>query len=86
MPLLLLPIPVAVAVTVSRRHLFDLDAVVNRSIVYGGLTAGVIVTYALVVPCSADSFRAMRRSPWPSCQQARWLSLRSRFMNASSAG
>ena len=37
------------AVTVSRRHLFDLDAVVNRSVVYGGLTAGVIVTYALMV-------------------------------------
>jgi signal transduction histidine kinase len=49
LPLLLLPIPVAVAIAVTRRHLFDLDAVVNRSLVYGGLTAGVIVTYAVVV-------------------------------------
>jgi signal transduction histidine kinase len=49
LPLVLLPIPVALAVAVSRRHLFDLDAVVNRSVVYGGLTAGVIVTYALMV-------------------------------------
>jgi signal transduction histidine kinase len=49
LPLLLLPIPAALAVTIGRRHLFDLDAVVNRSVVYGGLTAGVIVTYALVV-------------------------------------
>ena len=49
LPLVLLPIPVALAITISRRHLFDLDAVINRSVVYGGLTAGVIVTYAFAV-------------------------------------
>jgi signal transduction histidine kinase len=49
MPLLLLPIPVALAVAISGRFLFDLDTIVNRSVVYGGLTAGVILTYALAV-------------------------------------
>ena len=49
LPLALLPIPIALAVAVSRRHLFDLHAVVNRSVVYGGLTAGVILTYAVMV-------------------------------------
>lgn len=49
LPLALLPIPIALAIAISRRHLFDLDAVLNRSVVYGGLTVGVIATYALAV-------------------------------------
>jgi signal transduction histidine kinase len=47
--LLALPFPIALAVTVSRHHLFDLDAIVNRSLVYLGLTGGVVVTYAMTV-------------------------------------
>jgi two-component system NarL family sensor kinase len=44
-----LPFPVALAIAISRHHLFDLDALVNRSLVYIGLTAGVVVTYATSV-------------------------------------
>jgi signal transduction histidine kinase len=47
--LLALPFPIALAITVSQHHLFDLDAIVNRSLVYVGLTGGVVVTYALTV-------------------------------------
>jgi signal transduction histidine kinase len=47
--LLALPFPVALAITVSRHHLFDLDALVNRSLVYVGLTGGVVAVYALTV-------------------------------------
>jgi signal transduction histidine kinase len=47
--LLGLPFPIALALAVSRYHLFDLDVLVNRSLVYGGLTAGVVATYAATV-------------------------------------
>ena len=44
-----LPFPIALGVAVSRHHLFALDSIVNRSLVYGGLTAGILLTYALTV-------------------------------------
>jgi signal transduction histidine kinase len=47
--LLGLPFPIALAITISRHHLFDLDAILNRSLVYVGLTGGVVLTYALAV-------------------------------------
>jgi signal transduction histidine kinase len=47
--LLALPFPIALGLAVSRHHLFDLDSIVNRSLVYGGLTAGILLTYALSV-------------------------------------
>ncbi|HEX7949693.1 MAG TPA: histidine kinase [Candidatus Limnocylindrales bacterium] len=47
--LLALPFPAALALAINRHHLFELDTVVNRSLVYGGLTAGVIATYAATV-------------------------------------
>lgn len=47
--LLGLPFPIALAIAINRHHLFELDAVLNRSLVYGGLTAGVVVTYAVTV-------------------------------------
>lgn len=47
--LLGLPIPITLAMAVNRHHLFDLDTVMNRSLVYGGLTAGVVATYAATV-------------------------------------
>lgn len=42
-------LPAAVSVAVLRYRLYDIDIVVNRSLVYGGLTGGVIAIYVLVV-------------------------------------
>lgn len=39
----------ALGLAVLRYRLYDVDTVVNRSIVYGVLTAGVVVAYAVVV-------------------------------------
>ncbi len=47
--LLGLPFPAALAVAVDRHHLFELDRLVNRSLVYGGLTGGIVLTYAATV-------------------------------------
>jgi two-component system, NarL family, sensor kinase len=44
--LLGLPFPVALMLAINRHHLFNIDAALNRSLVYVGLTAGVVVTYA----------------------------------------
>ena len=85
MPLLLLPIPVALAVTVSRRHLFDLDAVVNRSVVYGGLT-GVIVTYALMVALFGRFIPGNAPFAVAIVSAGAVAVVRSRFMTGSSAG
>jgi len=44
--LLGLPFPLALGVAISRHHLFRLGNLVNRSAVYAGLTAGIVVAYA----------------------------------------
>ena len=41
--------PVAIAVAVLRHNLFDIDALLNRSLVYGMLTLAVVGLYVLVV-------------------------------------
>jgi signal transduction histidine kinase len=42
-----LPFPVLVAASIIRHRAFDIDVVVRRSLVYGGLTLAVVATYAL---------------------------------------
>jgi len=44
-----LPIPIGLAVAVLRYHLFDIDLVLNRALVYGALSASVVGIYLLVV-------------------------------------
>jgi two-component system, NarL family, sensor kinase len=42
-------LPVAVGIAIVREHLYDIDVLISHSMVYGALTAGVVVTYVLVV-------------------------------------
>lgn len=42
-------VPIAVAVAVLRHRLFDIDVLVSRTIVYGALTAALLLLYAAVV-------------------------------------
>jgi signal transduction histidine kinase len=44
-----LPLPLAITVAVFRHRLWDVDAVINRSLVYGALTLGVVAVYVAVV-------------------------------------
>lgn len=42
-------VPIAVAVAVLRHRLFDIDVLVSRTVVYGVLTASLLLVYAAVV-------------------------------------
>jgi len=45
----LLLIPLSIGVAILRYHLFDINVIINRTLVYGALTASVVLLYVLVV-------------------------------------
>lgn len=53
-------LPVAVAVAIVRHRLFDIDTLINRSLVYGLLTAGIAAIYGLTVAVLGGWFRGDR--------------------------
>ncbi len=46
---LFVPIPLAIGVAIFRHHLWGIDLIINRTLVYGALTLSVIGLYMLVV-------------------------------------
>ena len=46
---LILLIPISIAIAILRSHLFDVDLLINRALVYGTLTACVAGVYILIV-------------------------------------
>lgn len=47
--LLVLPFPLTIAIAILRHHLFDIDTILNRTLVYGGLSAIVAGIYIAIV-------------------------------------
>ncbi|MEJ2599427.1 MAG: GAF domain-containing sensor histidine kinase [Anaerolineales bacterium] len=48
-PLAIAALPISLAIAVMRYHLFEIDILIARSLVYGGLTAAVVGVYILIV-------------------------------------
>lgn len=53
----LILIPLSLGVAILRHRLWDIDVLINRSLVYGGLTACIVVIYVLVVGYLGTLFR-----------------------------
>jgi hypothetical protein len=47
--LLLLFFPLSIGFAILRYHLWDIDLIINRTLVYGALTASIVAIYAFVV-------------------------------------
>ncbi len=41
--------PISLTISITRHRLFEIDLIINRTLVYGSLTLGVILVYVLVV-------------------------------------
>lgn len=59
----ILLLPVAMAIAMLRYGLYEIDLLINRTLVYGGLTVSVVAMYVLVVGGMSLLFHD-RASPW----------------------
>jgi len=61
-PLTLLPVTVGIAIV--RYRLYDIDVIINRTVVYGGLTAVVLGVYGLLVLAASYATPTSLRWQW----------------------
>jgi hypothetical protein len=52
-------IPIAIAMAMLRHHLYDIDVVINRTLVYGSLTAALVAIYFGGVTATQALFRTL---------------------------
>ncbi len=59
----LLLIPLSIGIAILRSHLWDIDIIINRTLVYGTLTASIVGIYVLVVGYLGALFRTGSNLP-----------------------
>jgi hypothetical protein len=52
-------VPIFMGVAITRYHLYDIDLLINRALVYGSLTLSLAAVYAVGVVALSGSFRAL---------------------------
>jgi signal transduction histidine kinase len=57
-------LPVAVGIAIVRYRLYDIDVIINRTVVYGGLTGAVLGVYGLVVLAASYATPTSLRWQW----------------------
>ncbi len=62
---LFLPLPLSIVISIVRNRLFDIDLIINRSLVYGILTAALGLTFALLFGLGTTIFRSMNQGDQP---------------------
>jgi hypothetical protein len=80
--LLIVPIPLAVGVAIVRHRLYDVDRLINRTLVYGLLTALLATVYASVVLVLGQLFGGLGADPPSWAVAAATLAVASLFQPA----
>ena len=60
--LIVLPFPIAIAIAILRHNLFDIDKLINRTMVYGALSASTMTLYIFIVGYLSDKFQINDRT------------------------
>lgn len=50
--------PLVIGLAIFKYHLYDIDIIINRTLVYGGLSLGIVAIYVVVVGALATLFQA----------------------------
>lgn len=58
-------LPLSITISIVRNKLFDIDLIINRSIVYGVLTVGLGLTFALLFGLGTIVFKSMNQGDQP---------------------
>jgi hypothetical protein len=79
--LLLILFPLLLAIAILRYRLWDIDLLINRALVYGTLTASLVLAYLTSIVLLQEGFRVLTGQ-----RQEQWVTVLSTLLIAALAG